>query len=169
MIHYEYRVIPSPAKGEKARGVKTPEARFARTVEAELNRMGADGWEYIRADLLPSEERSGLTGSVTNWRTLLVFRRPLTEGASARIEPSLAAPVPVEETPSDAPAAPELTADPAPGDSAAAAPDIAPAPAPQHGAPQTAEPKPAGVELLETDWDALPAEATEPTADIRRD
>ena len=72
---YEYKVVPAPGKGTKAKGVKTAEGRFALSVEAELNRLAAGGWEYLRAELLPSEERSGLTGSVTNWRNVLVFRR----------------------------------------------------------------------------------------------
>lgn len=40
-----------------------------------MNDMGAQGWEYQRAETLPSIERSGLTGSTTEWRNLLVFRR----------------------------------------------------------------------------------------------
>ncbi|MDK3073610.1 DUF4177 domain-containing protein [Sedimentitalea sp. JM2-8] len=72
---FEYKVVPAPAKGAKAKGVKTAEGRFALSIEAVLNDMGAAGWEYLRAELLPSEERSGLTGSTTNWRNVLVFRR----------------------------------------------------------------------------------------------
>ncbi|WP_171136558.1 DUF4177 domain-containing protein [Ruegeria sp. HKCCC1038] len=91
MSRYEYKVVPAPQKGTKAKGVKTPEGRFAVSVEQILNQMGRDGWEYQRAELLPSEDRSGLTGSSTNWRNLLVFRRrveeavpqPLVEPASA--------------------------------------------------------------------------------------
>ena len=79
---YEYKVIPAPAKGTKAKGLKTPESRFAHTVESLLNTMGAEGWEFQRAELLPSEERSGLTGSATNWRNLLVFRREITSADS---------------------------------------------------------------------------------------
>ncbi|WP_298846796.1 DUF4177 domain-containing protein [uncultured Ruegeria sp.] len=75
MQRYEYKVIPAPQKGVKAKGVKTAEGRFAVSVEQVLNQMGQDGWEYQRAELLPSEERSGLTGSTTNWRNVLVFRR----------------------------------------------------------------------------------------------
>jgi hypothetical protein len=75
MSDYEYKVLPAPTRGEKVKGAKSPEARFAHAIEAELNRVGAEGWEYLRADLLPSEERSGLTGSTTHWRTLLIFRR----------------------------------------------------------------------------------------------
>lgn len=88
MPRYEYKVVPAPAKGRKAKGVKTPEARFALSVETVLNEMGADGWEYLRADLLPSDERSGLTGSTTHWRNLLVFRRPL-DGAEDMFHPRL--------------------------------------------------------------------------------
>lgn len=75
MPNYQYKVVPAPTKGTKAKGVKTAESRFALSVEDVLNQMGRDGWEYLRAELLPSEERSGLTGSTTNWRNVLVFRR----------------------------------------------------------------------------------------------
>lgn len=75
MSHYEYKVIPAPVRADKVKGVKTPEGRFARTVESELNRMGEAGWEYLRAELLPNEERSGLKAAQTKWRTVLIFRR----------------------------------------------------------------------------------------------
>lgn len=100
MIRYEYKVVPAPARGTKAKGVKTPEGRFALSVESLLNQMGTEGWEYQRAELLPSEERTGLTGSVTKWRNVLVFRRALAEGAVAPV-------VEVE-------AEPEATAEPEP-------------------------------------------------------
>lgn len=77
MVAYEYKVIPAPAKGVKVKGVKTPEERFARVLEALMNDLGAEGWEYQRADTLPSTERAGLTGTTTNWRHVLVFRRAL--------------------------------------------------------------------------------------------
>lgn len=73
---FEYKVIPAPMKGVKAKGVKTPEARFALGIEQAINALAAEGWAYHRSDVLPSIERAGLTGSQTQWRTLLVFRRP---------------------------------------------------------------------------------------------
>ena len=91
MQRHEYKVVPAPQKGTKARGVKTPEGRFANSIEQLLNQMAQDGWEYQRAELLPSEERSGLTGSAVNWRNVLVFRRAL---ATAEAEPT---PPPIEE------------------------------------------------------------------------
>jgi len=86
MQAFEYKVVPAPAKGTKAKGVKTPEARFANSIEILLNEMAAEGWEFQRAELLPSEERSGLTGSTTNWRNVMVFRRALAaeQPAAAR-------------------------------------------------------------------------------------
>ncbi|WP_238367047.1 DUF4177 domain-containing protein [Mesobacterium pallidum] len=79
MTRYAYRVVPAPAKGEKAKGVKSAEGRFAHALERLMNEMGAEGWDYLRADTLPSEERTGLTGHVTNWRSVLVFRKALVE------------------------------------------------------------------------------------------
>ncbi|WP_348647026.1 DUF4177 domain-containing protein [Aliiroseovarius sp. S1123] len=76
---YEYQVIPAPRKGKKARGVKGSEARFALAIQEVLNDASADGWEYLRTDTLPSEERSGLTGRATVYQNMLVFRRPAEE------------------------------------------------------------------------------------------
>ncbi|MEO9782455.1 MAG: DUF4177 domain-containing protein [Sedimentitalea sp.] len=91
MSRYEYKVVPAPQKGQKTKGVKTPEGRFALSVEAVLNELAASGWEYLRAELLPSEERTGLTGSATHWRNVLVFRRAL-EDDSAVVAPVMDTP-----------------------------------------------------------------------------
>ena len=96
MQRYEYKVVPAPQKGTKAKGVKTPEGRFANSIEQLLNQMGRDGWEYQRAELLPSEERTGLTGSATNWRNVLVFRRAVEIEIDAA---SVAAPAAEDEAP----------------------------------------------------------------------
>ncbi len=72
---YQYRVIPAPTKGKKAKGVKTAEDRFAFAMTELLNEMAAEGWEFQRAETLPSEERKGLTGKTSTFRNLLVFRR----------------------------------------------------------------------------------------------
>ena len=44
-----------------------------------INAAAAEGWEYLRADILPSEERQGLTSTHTVYRSVLVFRRDLAE------------------------------------------------------------------------------------------
>lgn len=79
MTQYSYKVIPAPRRGEKARGVKTTPDRFALAVTQMMNRMAAEGWEYLRADTLPCDERVGLTGSKTTFQALLVFRKPAEE------------------------------------------------------------------------------------------
>lgn len=79
MSSYEYQVIPAPRKGKKARGVKGSEARFAHAMQDVLNEAGSEGWEYLRTDTLPSEERSGLTGRTTVYQNMLVFRRPIAD------------------------------------------------------------------------------------------
>lgn len=92
---FEYKVVPTPKKAKSARGVKGGPAKFAHSITALMNEMGQEGWEYLRADTLPMEERQGLTKKTVNYHSLLVFRRQLvTEG---RVEPVLAAPMPEEE------------------------------------------------------------------------
>ncbi|WP_203228031.1 DUF4177 domain-containing protein [Roseovarius dicentrarchi] len=157
MAQYEYKVIPAPTKGQKAQGIKTPEARIANTVEGVLNAQAADGWDYLRTDILPSDERSGLTGSQTVYRTLMVFRRTKAEPQDTagdiisdaqtvaeavapektpqRREPSLAPVAPTRGDPAPTPPAPETPQpDPAPD-----APDLD-APKPDKPDPKTPKP-----------------------------
>jgi hypothetical protein len=74
---YEYKVSPAPRRGERARGAKTAADRFAVALARVMNDLGRDGWEYLRADPLPCDERVGLTGKETAVHHMLVFRRTL--------------------------------------------------------------------------------------------
>ncbi|MFD1881512.1 DUF4177 domain-containing protein [Paracoccus pacificus] len=121
MQQYEYTVVPAPLRGEKAKGLKTTADRFAHTLTATLNAMAADGWEYVRAETLPAEERSGLTGRNTTWQNLLVFRRPMP-GAAIAAAPSTA--------PSASASAPAAVAEPVTPPAPAPVPPAAPSPAP---------------------------------------
>ncbi len=99
-----------------------------------MNRLGAEGWDYVRADALPCEERVGLTGTKTVFQNMLVFRRarwgrpmrrkPLRRFAEtapalriAPVEPAaaplrLGAPLaPVGAAPALGPAKPDLAAE----------------------------------------------------------
>ncbi len=97
MTIYEYKVVPAPAKGARARGLKGPGARLAHGFETLLNEMARDGWEFQRAETLPSEERQGLIHSSTGFRTFLVFRRP-RPGDVADFDPR---PADLDETPTE--------------------------------------------------------------------
>lgn len=72
---YEYKVIPAPRKGERARGVRSAEARLARTLQAVMNEQADEGWEYQRSDTMPCEQRKGMVGRAMVEQTMLIFRR----------------------------------------------------------------------------------------------
>jgi hypothetical protein len=77
MARYEYRIVPAPLQGKKGKGRRTAAERFAYALETLMNELGQDGWDYVRADTLPCEERTGLTGRTTTYQNMLVFRRTL--------------------------------------------------------------------------------------------
>lgn len=104
MQNYEYLTVPAPTKGAKIKGLKTASDRFAYQLTLLLNQLADEGWEYWRAELLPSEERKGLTGTVLVQHNLLIFRRPSAQSLAETIAqpdmrvatvaaPSVAAPV----------------------------------------------------------------------------
>ena len=108
MQRFEFKVIPAPKRGEKARGVKTTEDRFALALTTLMNQLGAEGWDYVRADALPCEERVGLTGTKTTFQNVLVFRRLIAGSTNDAPQPSrllLQEPVPAAPRlgPADAP------------------------------------------------------------------
>ena len=105
MTRYVYKMVPAPETSTKRKGLKGT-GLFAATLEELLNTLGAQGWEYLRAETLPEEVRSGLTSRKTVYRNLLIFRRALPEDgppqpplataqmAAAPVPPPLRAPTP---------------------------------------------------------------------------
>ena len=87
MQHYEFKVVPAPRRGEKARGLKSTEDRFAYALTQVMNEMGREGWDYVRADTLPCDERVGLTGTKTSFQNMLVFRR-IASAETEAVRPS---------------------------------------------------------------------------------
>ena len=119
MTVYEYRVVPAPTRGRKARGVKRPEMKFSLALQDLMNSLAAEGWEYQRAETLPSVERQGLTSTTTEWRNVLVFRRPKETEKPAdmpELLPPPAEPVLTEKNP--APAQTEFSSPQSPEDDA---------------------------------------------------
>jgi hypothetical protein len=122
MAAYEFKVVPAPRQGLKGRGLRATEDRFAHALETVMNQMGAQGWDYVRADTLPCEERQGLTGRATVFQNMLVFRRPLAAAsAETGLRPA------GSSTPLPAP----VIVPPAGRTAAAPAPDAGPGPASQ--------------------------------------
>lgn len=80
MKRYEYKLVTAPERAGKIKGLKGAD-RFAATLEDVMNTLGAEGWQYLRADTLPQEVRAGLTGKQTIYRNILVFLRELPDDA----------------------------------------------------------------------------------------
>ena len=93
MPRYEDRVGPAPARGEKAKGLKTTAERFAQALTTLLNEMARDGWDYVKAEVLPCEERKGLTGTAVTDQHVLIFRRPAPEAIMAGLAGEAEAPL----------------------------------------------------------------------------
>lgn len=127
MTRHEYTVIPAPSRADKIKGARTPADRFSATLAQVLNDMAREGWDYVRAETLPSEERSGLTSRNTVWNNVLIFRRALHVEAAVATE--------AEEP------APPRAAQPRPA--AAHAPAVNPPPVTAPAAPPTAPVAPA--------------------------
>lgn len=76
MTVFEYKVIPAPLSGKRAKGVKGANGRFANALSETLNELAVAGWEYVRAESLPSIERKGVTRKrIESYQNVLVFRR----------------------------------------------------------------------------------------------
>ena len=76
MPFFEYKVIPAPTIGKKAKGIKGANGRFANAIAEEINQMANDGWEYMHAESLPSIERQGLTRKKREvYQSVLIFKR----------------------------------------------------------------------------------------------
>lgn len=108
MRQFEYMAVPAPTTGTKAKGVKTREDRFALSMTDILNDHADEGWEYVRAEMLPMEERKGLTGTQTSYQNVLIFRRlqsaPLALDDGPRVR---SVPAPTFDEPAPANADPE--------------------------------------------------------------
>lgn len=89
MQTFEYKVVPAPRRGKAGKGVRGPEAKFANALSALMNELGAEGWDYVRADTLPAEDRRGIFFRSTVEHNVLVFRRP-KQAPKAEVNPLLA-------------------------------------------------------------------------------
>lgn len=93
MQTYEYKVVSAPRRARRAKGARTPQDRFARTLTDVINAEAASGWEYLRAESLPVDEKKGMLSSATeSYHSVLVFRKAATPDRALR-QQMAAAPV----------------------------------------------------------------------------
>ena len=123
---YEYKAVPAPQMGKRARGVKGTDGRFANALTLVINEQAQYGWEYLHAESLPAMERYGiLRRKRETHQNVLIFRRqtdkaPMEQAEAAksmsvnpfkkivpskeRVEAPAAKPEKVEPKPAKAPA-----------------------------------------------------------------
>lgn len=100
----EYKVVPAPREAKRRRGAKNKAEALALAIQDLIAEQVAEGWDYVRADLIPCVERPGfLQRRIELHRAMLVFRkgaaaaRPVEPAYhSARAEPR---PGPVRTSP----------------------------------------------------------------------
>ena len=87
MTYFDYKAVPAPRRAKKSRGVKSASDLFALTITEAINEHARQGWEYLRAERLPSTPSGGwFHKAVEQDETLLIFRRP-----RETLDPQLAA------------------------------------------------------------------------------
>jgi len=77
MAKFEYKVVAAPRKTRSFKGVRSHEDQFAAVLAEAMNDLAGSGWEYLRAESLPCEEKTGLTSRVESYQSVLVFRREI--------------------------------------------------------------------------------------------
>ena len=76
MSSTEYKTVPAPRRIKKIKGVKGPEATLAKMVEEIISEQASSGWDYVRTDTFPVEEKPGLFSSrETVLKGVMVFKR----------------------------------------------------------------------------------------------
>jgi hypothetical protein len=72
----EYKCVGAPERPKRKRGQKTRSDRVAGAMQEIIEAEAKDGWEYLRTDLVPVEEKSGLFGRPREvHRAVMVFHR----------------------------------------------------------------------------------------------
>lgn len=85
----EYKVVAAPRRAKPVRGARGKAEAMARALEDILQEEAAAGWEYVRADLIPCEEKPGFFARrIELHRAMLVFRK---------LPPAAPAPRPLEQ------------------------------------------------------------------------
>ena len=119
MTTYQYKTVAAPRKLKRVKGVKGADALAAHHVEEAIAVEAADGWEYVRTDRFPIEEKNGMfSRPQVSERAVMIFRKEIVQQVAMAAQPVQPASQPVQPAPQPAP------------------PPQQPAPAPQAAQPQ---------------------------------
>lgn len=93
MTTYEYKVIPTPRRPRRAKGVKGEPARFANVLTDAINEIAVDGWEFVRSETLPMEAKTGLFSRRQEvFQSVIVFRRQTSPDVAEAMDEPMAEP-----------------------------------------------------------------------------
>jgi hypothetical protein len=104
MTYFDYKVVPAPRRAKRVKGVRAGEELFALTLTDAINEQARQGWEYVRAESLPSETPAGwFRRAVACDQTVLVFRREREQLGPRLAAVAEAAPAAEREAPAEVP------------------------------------------------------------------
>ena len=73
---FEYKCVGGPERPKRLRGTWSRSDRVALAMQDIINAEAVDGWEYLRTDLVPVEEKASFLGRTQEvHRAVLIFRR----------------------------------------------------------------------------------------------
>ncbi|HET7408829.1 MAG TPA: hypothetical protein VFJ13_01385 [Paracoccaceae bacterium] len=77
-MDYEYKCVGAPERPKRQRGVRGRSERVALAMQEIIAAEVVDGWEYMRTDLVPVEEKNGFFSRTHEvHRAVLIFRREM--------------------------------------------------------------------------------------------
>lgn len=111
MSQFEYKVIPTPRRPKRAKGVKGEPARFANALTDAINEIAVDGWEFYKTETLPMDAKPGLFSKrIETFQSVMVFRKALVEKGLEPLDTLTATPPPIPMVADMATDTPPLTA-----------------------------------------------------------
>lgn len=73
---FEYKCVGAPERPKRQRGTRSRSERVALAMQEAISAEAVDGWEYLRTDLVPVEEKAGFFSRTQEvHRAVLIFRR----------------------------------------------------------------------------------------------
>jgi hypothetical protein len=87
---FEYKCVGAPERPKRLRGTRSRSDRVALAMQEIISAEAVDGWEYLRTDLVPVEEKAGFFSRTQEVnRAVMIFRRESVPARPPR--PALAA------------------------------------------------------------------------------
>lgn len=100
MTVWSYKCVAAPRKARRGKGFSSATEAFVAAFETTIAEQAAQGWEYLRTDLVPMEAKHGFFSQTTETHQgVMVFRRaggaepaPARRGEPAPARPEAAPP-----------------------------------------------------------------------------